>query len=170
MSNPATKQAIKDEIATALMHTNTGIFSKTIVQQIKSSSSVKLITTCLDELETIGDIILKNGRYEISAKGRAAYSEDILEQQEQTIEEPVQESKTPAKPNNLLDSIEHFQAYKTPDGKTHDSYEAAKLHVVKQNLKPDIDKLFERTKSGNRLRNIITHFIAHYEIMKSESV
>lgn len=168
MSNPAQRIVIKNEIADLIKAHPPGLGEQALIQQVESTPSAKLIIDCLDQMKEAGHIVVKFRRCEMTAKGRAHYS-DLNTDNKQSQQAPPKRNPPPLanenKPAPLPadeTKIKPVPCFETPDGILHRSEQDAQNHLITVQINRDIDAFIDTGASDiyppEKVRTIINQF------------
>ena len=179
------KEQVKDQIAHLLMRSNVGLIENAIIQQITATSNVKAITEALAAMKNVSEIVLDGKRWKITPIGRSIYSElnnsdlnDSDLNDSDLNDSDLNDSDLPEKtyPLSILEEeydlpagIEVIPSFKTPDGKIHETSEAAVQHMNEQRQLTQINQFIESIGSPGKQRNIVIGYITRWEKFKREN-
>lgn len=162
----AKKDEIREQIAHLLMRSNVGLVENAIIQQVTATSNVKAITDALQNMKNVSEVILDGKRWKITPIGRSIYSDlNAVDSDDNAIEEP-------AKPEPTLKSgalIERITMHRTPDGKLHESIEAADQHLFETKLTQRIDTFIESIGNPKRQKGLIRYYLKKWELFNRET-
>ncbi|MCK9504682.1 MAG: hypothetical protein M0Q95_10935 [Porticoccaceae bacterium] len=177
------KQEIQEEIAGLLMKSSVGLTENAIIQQVTGTTNVRAITSALIRMERLGYISNNKKRLTITPVGRSFYSDlnknnddsetvDNADHVDDVISGDAVKtyplSAIAEKEDALPSGIERIDSFRTPDGKIHETSDAAVQHLRKQQQLERINRFVESISSPTKQRNIIIGYITKWERFKQE--